>query len=198
MVYARARLGKLRVRSAARERGASHDRVLAATGFTTAPVCVAAAFGIGLLSAFLVSICLERQVRDLMDAAMCPFTFLVVIEASKTFAAKLRTIHGYSPSASPLQLKTAVVLCFHARFVCLRSRYGGSNSRGATRISQNCIRCVGWGGTVVKTFPVNSLIDNERTPQKSSNPRRRVSCLARKRRPESDRFRPRYGGYFRE
>jgi len=28
--------------------------------------------------------------------------------------------------------------------------------------------------SVVKTFPVNSLIDNERRPEKPSNPRRRV------------------------
>jgi hypothetical protein len=140
----------------------------------------------------------SASVRDLMDAAMCPFTFLVVIEASKTFAAKLRTIHGYSPSASPLHLKTAVVPVF-TLVSCVYDRARGARTRAAPReLARIVFGALAVDAPVVKTFPVNTLIDTERTPQKSSNPRRRVSCLARKRRPESDRFRPRYGGYFRE
>jgi hypothetical protein len=74
----------------------------------------------------------SASVRDLMDAAMCPFTFLVVIEASKTFAAKLCTIHGYSPSASPLQLKTAVVPVF-TLVSCVYDRARGARTRAAPR-----------------------------------------------------------------
>jgi hypothetical protein len=44
----------------------------------------------------------------------------------------------------------------------------------ATRTSQIRHRRDGQEASVVQTFSLNSLIDNERRPEKPSNPRRRV------------------------